>query len=628
MKSIKLLLILLFFINSCVKADRDNPIDIKAKNYNSEIGKVPTPDRWLTKKSMAVPREDLATAQINGKIYAFGGTIDKASSTVTDSVEEYNTVTDIWAMKSPMPVKRTKHTSVTVNGKVYIIGGSSGTSTLSRVDEYDPFTDSWNLKTDFLPSESHSAVEFNGKIYVIGGINFGTIRSSVQLYDPVTDIWSNKADMPTARSHVTLSVINDKIYAIGGYENSGTSKKIEIYTPATDTWVALANYSLNLTMEKAAPVNGKIYSLISITKEVEEYDFITGQWSSQTNMLTGRTNFSVTEVNGKIYVIGGNIGSFLTGKVEEYTPPAAGINKNAWSTKTSMITKRAVAGVVDINGKIYVFGGWDSYTNPLSTVIQYSLEVYDPISDSWTYKSNLTYSGAGWATAVINGKIYALSWGAFYVYDPKTDLWTGIGPHPGNVNINWFSGVSFNGKMYIIGGWDGNTSTVYDTLNEYDPVYSILVNKTPMPTARFAHSSTVFNGKIYIMGGRGAGGADLFDVVEVYDPLTDTWETKNKMPEARGFHTAAAVNGKIYIIGGLTNASWETFYTNTVLEYDPVSDTWKTMTSMNHLGGFFSSNTAVVNGRIYVIGGETWSDPQKSSHMTTNIVEEYIPPNY
>jgi len=51
------------------------------------------------------------------------------------------------------------------------------------------------------------------------------------------------------------------------------------------------------------------------------------------------------------------------------------------------------------------------------------------------------------------------------------------------------------------------------------------------------------------------------------------WTNKADMPTPRWTHTSAVVNGKIYIIGGLTSQPGERAL-STVEEYDPSTNTW------------------------------------------------------
>ena len=94
---------------------------------------------------MPTPRGYLATAAVNGKIYAIGGlnpSFERAQGIST--VEEYDPVTDTWTLKADMPTPRAVLSTSVVNGKIYAIGGEAEHLTLesrawvSTVEEYDP----------------------------------------------------------------------------------------------------------------------------------------------------------------------------------------------------------------------------------------------------------------------------------------------------------------------------------------------------------------------------------------------------------------------------------------------------------------------------------------------------------
>ena len=166
------------------------------------------------------------------------------------------------------------------------------------------------------------------------------------------------------------------------------------------------------------------------------------------------------------------------------------------------------------------------------------------------------------------------------------------------------SGV-VNNKIYVIGGYTGayinGSSNIVGTVEEYDPAMDKWTTKTSMPTARKGFTIAVSNGKLYAIGGSGTS------VIEEYDPPTDTWTTKNTAL----FGATATVNGMIYSLG----------VTGTI--YDPVLDTLTTF-SPNNLQTFNAgSTTAVVNGKIYVIGGGGIN--ASNNIVPTGIVEEYDP---
>jgi len=73
------------------------------------------------------------------------------------------------------------------------------------------------------------------------------------------------------------------------------------------------------------------------------------------------------------------------------------------------------------------------------------------------------------------------------------------------------------------------------------------------------------------------------------------------MPTARAQFSTAVVNGKIYPIGGFTGVPFNPI--PTVEEYNPATDKWTKKADMPTARILLS--TSVVNGKIYAIGGVT-----------------------
>ncbi len=168
--------------------------------------------------------------------------------------------------------------------------------------------------------------------------------------------------------------------------------------------------------------------------------------------------------------------------------------------------------------------------------------------------------------------------------------------------------VSVNDKIYAIGGDDGEALSTNEV---YDPATNSWEYKAPMPTARYNFAIAVVQNKIYCIGGitgyhqEPEDHAPIYAAVnEVYDTTTDTWETKAAMPTARVYLQANTVNGKIYLIGGQTPGTYDT-YTDASLsvneEYDPTTDTWTTKASIP-VGTRWYASTTFAN-KVYVFGG-------------------------
>ncbi|MBT0158627.1 hypothetical protein G4O51_01430 [Candidatus Bathyarchaeota archaeon A05DMB-2] len=90
----------------------------------------------------------------------------------------------------------------------------------------------------------------------------------------------------------------------------------------------------------------------------------------------------------------------------------------------------------------------------------------------------------------------------------------------------------------------------------------------------------------------------------------NTWVSKASMNVARAYLGVAVVNGKIYAIGGdegseigncMTGTSMTYLVVNATEEYDPVLDTWVSKVPMPTARALFG--TAVFQGRVYCIGG-------------------------
>jgi len=145
----------------------------------------------------------------------------------------------------------------------------------------------------------------------------------------------------------------------------------------------------------------------------------------------------------------------------------------------------------------------------------------------------------------------------------------------------------------------------------------IWTQKADMPTPRWTHTSAVANGKIYVIGGfTSQPDASALSTVEEYDPLTNRWTRKADMPIARGDMngSSAVVDGKIYVIGGDDGVSMGG---PAVQEYDPATDTWTRKTDMPTSRWCLA--TCAVDGKIYAIGGAA------KNISGLNVVEQYDP---
>jgi N-acetylneuraminic acid mutarotase len=197
-------------------------------------------------------------------------------------------------------------------------------------------------------------------------------------------------------------------------------------------------------------------------------------------------------------------------------------------------------------------------------------------------------------------------------------------------------GASVGGKFYVFGGlgpgW-GPQGLVY----EYDPTVDKWTKKQPMALPAHHVAFTELNGKCYAFGGfvppeSGPPAWVPINNAWEYDPATDRWKALAPMPSKRGSAVAAVVNGKIYVIGGAAvhpGSSEPALQparphrsVATVEEYDPKTNTWSQRSSMPTARNHAA--IGVVDNKIYVIGGRLGSAFIFTA-SNTNIVEEYDP---
>ena len=209
---------------------------------------------WEEKASVSVARYAYDGVEVlGGKIYFVGGADGSGGKNIA---ERYDPVTNTWETLNSMSVARAGLASAVLNGKLYAIGGIG----LSSVEIYDASTGVWSAGLS-LPSEVNrgTAITVNNKIYLIVGKNASEQNINQLLcFDPFTSQWTAKANMPTARHGMKLVWFENRIWAIGGYTSAYLSK-VESYDPTTNSWQTETSTTTNRHWSVAWVANGRIY---------------------------------------------------------------------------------------------------------------------------------------------------------------------------------------------------------------------------------------------------------------------------------------------------------------------------------------------------------------------------------
>lgn len=91
--------------------------------------------------------------------------------------------------------------------------------------------------------------------------------------------------------------------------------------------------------------------------------------------------------------------------------------------------------------------------------------------------------------------------------------------------------------------------------------------------------------------------------VEVFNTITSIWSNAAPLPVPMHHPNIATVDGKIYVLGGITftNKKWDSI--GDCFRYDPESNRWDTIASMPPGTGRGSAAVGVFGKKIYLAGG-------------------------
>lgn len=233
-----------------------------------------------------------------------------------------------------------------------------------------------------------------------------------------------------------------------------------------------------------------------------------------------------------------------------------------WGTRAPLLAPNSEFAVAELDGLIYVLGGYPADRGTVRTV-----QVYDTATDTWTLGPDL--------------------------------------PMPNNHGM----AASVGGKVYLIGGQTsaaGGDSYV-DTVYELDPATGLWTERAPMPTRRSAGVALVHDGRIYVAGGRPPRGHDF----AVYDPASDSWATLPDLPSQRNHIGGAVIDRRIHVIGGRLGGGFQSDQTAAHEVFDPATGSWSVAAPLPRPRS--GLNAVLADGCLHAWGGE-WSGGMFADH--------------
>jgi DNA-binding CsgD family transcriptional regulator len=292
-----------------------------------------------------------------------------------------------------------------------------------------------------------------------------------------------------------------------------------------------------------------------------------------------------------------------------------------WERKADLPTPRSGLALVAYANQIYAIGG----ESP--TGITGVMERYDPILDQWSTLETKPLPVTDVKAAVIGERIYVpggrLQTGELTdvveVYDPLLSKWDRINPLP--IKIAGYAMVAFEGKLYLFGGWDGETYR--DDTFIFDPDLDQWEISTPMSGSRAYADAVVAGDAIYVMGGENDQGVLVSN--EIYYPERDrlgnsaVWETSVPIPPAEHRTGIVSLAEIIHIFEMDQNEN-----SVRVMTFVPQLNEWH-MASELPIPLFTSPGVTGLGTEIYIIGGESKGQPSPSVYAYQAIFTVLIP---
>ena len=259
------------------------------------------------------------------RVTDFHGTLCETDH--TEAPLESSPLAGVWSHLADMPTARNEVAAAEVDGKIYVMGGFGAGAVAN--ESYDIETDTWSVVALLPEGVDHAAAAaVGGQVYLIGGFNGRRAPESlVWAYDLSSNRWSRRADLPTARGALGAAVIEGKIYTVGGVGTNGNTGALEVYDPAQNSWEALTPLPTPRDHIAVAVADGKLYvaggRLGSFARNLpnhDVYDPDSGTWQAPADLPIPRSSNSAASVNAQTYVFGGEAVASAFDETEQFTP--------------------------------------------------------------------------------------------------------------------------------------------------------------------------------------------------------------------------------------------------------------------------------------------------------------------
>ena len=230
-------------------------------------------------------------------------------------------------------------------------------------------------------------------------------------------------------------------------------------------------------------------------------------------------------------------------------------HERKWYEMLDMSFEHQEHAAVQHRGRVYIFSRQKVERERVA-------EYYMPSINSWgTIQTKYQYDEQFSSLLVLNDdlNLHALTSTEFlpentvFTYNPDKNEWKMQG---GSSLPRWGAcGVTDGHHIYIIGGTLDGAATA--TVQRLDLIGESWEEVAAMNEARHNAFGAAMNGKIYIAGGLQKNGqtCTVLNTCEVYDPSTNEWQVMPSLEMPRHFASMVCFKEVLYVIGGLKDES-------------------------------------------------------------------------
>jgi N-acetylneuraminic acid mutarotase len=274
-----------------------------------------------------------------------------------------------------------------------------------------------SLPNSFNETHHSFAFSFDDTGYIVSGNSSSGERDDFYQYDPVNDSWTELTPFPGApRGFAIGDTWNGKAYFGFGYDGASLLNDLWEFDPSNMSWTELAPCPCAARTHPAMIAhNGKVFVGLGNTSPENlndwwEYDITLNTWSQKDDLPSqSRHHPYQFGINDYVYTGFGH-GNDIYNDWFRYD-----ITDETWTQVASLPAEGRVAGTqFSYNGLGYVLSGDGDNHDSMETG---EFWAYDPISDNWEEMPPHPESSR-WAPAsfIINGEVYIINGTSFSQY--------------------------------------------------------------------------------------------------------------------------------------------------------------------------------------------------------------------